>query len=607
MKNNNCKKTSIGGQAVIEGVMMRGKTAYATAVRAESGEILIESKRLKSKNKSFIKKTPILRGVFAFFDSLINGTRVLTRSATVFGEEESSTFDRWLSKKTGKSATDIAVFFGVVIGLITSLFLFFFLPQKIADHFTFISPNTIWYFFLEGVIRILIFIAYILLTSLLKDIRRTFMYHGAEHKTIACYESGEELTIENVKKHSRIHDRCGTTFMFLVMIISILVFSLVNVLLQNVGIKFNGAFNSLYRFIVKLLCLPIVAGVSYEILKLLSKTQSKWVLIFKLPGILLQKITTKEPTGDMIEVAITSFNIVLEMDNDQTIKEKSFNVQGTSKTLLAKVKKGLKASKIEDDSEAEWIVALSTGLKRSEINSDNLITKEQAEKALQITLKRKEGIPLWYIIGNTDFYGYKINVNKNVLIPRPETEELVYNAISLINEESNVLDLCTGSGAIAIAVKLKTNAKVVGVDVSNEALKVAKENAKMNDADITFCLSDMFNNVEGLYDLIISNPPYIKSGDIKNLQNEVKKEPIIALDGGEDGLEFYKIIAKNGYKYLKDGGYILLECGINQSKDIVKLLSDEEKYSDVSIILDINGIDRIVKARKLWQVDLKRF
>lgn len=599
MKNSNCNKTSIGGQAVIEGVMMRGKTAYATAVRAESGDILVESKRLKSKEKSFVKKIPILRGVFAFFDSLIGGTKVLSRSATVFGEDESSNFDKWLSKKTGKNATDIAVFFGVVLGLVISLFLFFFLPQKIADLFYFISPSSIWYYLLEGLIRLLIFITYILLTSLLKDIRRTFMYHGAEHKTIACYESGKELTVENVKKCSRIHDRCGTTFMFLVMIISILVFSLVNVLLGNIGLQVKGGVNSLYRFCVKLLSLPIVAGVSYEILKLLSKTQSKWVYIFKAPGILLQKITTKEPDDKMIEVAITSFNTVLEMDNDISIEEKSFNVQGTSKTLLAKVKKALKSAKIEDESEAEWIVALSTNLKRSEIHNNNLITKEQIEKAIEITLKRKEGVPLWYIIGNTEFYGYKINVNESVLIPRPETEELVQNAISLLDENKSVLDLCTGSGAIAISIKLETNAKVLGVDVSEKALEVAKQNAMLNDADVEFVSSDMFNNVEGLFDMIISNPPYIKSEDIKNLQKEVKKEPILALDGGEDGLKFYKIIAEKAYEYLKDGGYILLECGINQSKDIVKLLKDTSKYTEISVILDINGIDRIIKARKL--------
>ena len=200
MKKKDCK-TSIGGQAVIEGVMMRGKTSQATAVRTEGGEIVLETKRLKPLGK--ISKIPVVRGAVAFFNSLVTGTKCLMRSASVFGEDETSSFDDWLSKKLKVNATDLAIYIGVFLGLVLSLFLFFFLPQTIADLFFDITKNSLLYCLIEGLIRIAIFILYVFSTSFMKDIKRTYMYHGAEHKTIACYEAGEDLTVENVKKHSR--------------------------------------------------------------------------------------------------------------------------------------------------------------------------------------------------------------------------------------------------------------------------------------------------------------------------------------------------------------------------------------------------------------------
>ena len=607
MKDKSKNKTSIGGQAVIEGVMMRGKTAMATAVRDERGTILLETKRITppSKKCGFLK-LPIIRGVVAFFSSMVGGTKCLMRSASVFGEEESSSFDKWLSKKTGINATDIAIYLGVFLGLALSLFLFFFLPQTIADLFTFVKSNSVWYYLFEGLIRITIFILYILLTSFLKDIQRTYMYHGAEHKTISCYENGLDLTVENVKKCSRVHDRCGTTFMFIVMFISILVFAILSGILGSLGIDLGGKFSKLYRFIVKLLALPLVAGVSYEILKLLSKTTSKWVYVFKLPGLLLQRITTKEPTNDMIEVSIKAFKTVLEMDADESIKEVEFNVFGGTKTLLTKVKK-LFAGKGIDDSDAEWIVCHATNYNRSELSLNLPVDREMTEKAFELSIRRLEGTPLWYVIGDTDFYGYKISVNENVLIPRPETEELCSYALSHINNESSVLDLCTGSGAIAIAIKLKSNAKVTAVDISSEALSVAEFNAKLNNADIEFIKSDMFTNLKGGFDFILTNPPYIKTCDLVNLQAEVKKEPMLALDGGKDGLKFYRIIAENSYKFLNDNGMIFAEFGIDQSKDIFDIFMQTNKYKDIEIIKDINGLDRIIKAVKIWQANLKTF
>ena len=589
------KRTSIGGQAVIEGVMMRGKTCEALAVRSENGDILLESKRLKKRGK--IVKIPIIRGVVSFFQSLVGGTKHLMRSASVFGEEETSKFDDWLSKKLKINAMDLASFLGVALGLVLSLFLFFYLPQVIADLFVNLKPNSFLYCLIEGGIRITLFIAYICLTSLLKDIKRTYMYHGAEHKTISCYEKGDVLTVENVKKCSRVHDRCGTTFMFLVMTISILLFAVVNSILSYFGVEFSGVIGKLFRFGVKLLTLPLIAGVSYEILKLLSKSQSKFLIVFKAPGLLLQKITTREPSNDMIEVAITSFNEVLLMDSDPSIPEKSFDVFGTVETLLSKVEKILLKGGVEDKADAEWIVCKVTGVKRSALKSckDN-VTRKQSEQAVNYAKLRAENIPLAYIFGDADFYGYTFKVDKNVLIPRPETEELVENALKEINSSSKVLDMCTGSGAIGITVNLKSNAKVTAVDISEGALSVAKENAKNLGATIDFIQSDKFENVSEKFDFIISNPPYINKIDMENLQVEVKAEPSLALFGGDDGLDFYRHFASVCYNFLTKNGVIFLECGISQAQDIKDLFDGAQKYGDVTIIKDINGIDRIIRV-----------
>ncbi|MBO5851285.1 MAG: peptide chain release factor N(5)-glutamine methyltransferase [Clostridia bacterium] len=600
MKNNQCKKTSIGGQAVIEGVMMRGKTSMATAVRAENGQILVETNRIGAKTqKNKFLNFPIVRGVVAFFNSLVLGTKTLMRSASVFGEEETSKIDKYVEKKTGVNAVDFAVFISVALGLVLSLFLFFFLPQFIADLLPFKSNASLLYFLVEGLIRITIFICYILLTSLLKDVRRTFMYHGAEHKTISCYESGKELTVENVKTCTRVHDRCGTTFTFLVMIVSILVFSIVNVFLQNLGVTFTGFIGKVLRFLLKLLLLPFVSGISYEILKLLAKTQSKFVLIFKAPGLLLQRITTREPDDSMIEVAITAFNKVLEMDENLDIEPVKFNVFGSAQTLHGKVLSILKDAKVEDLADADWIVCRVLDIKRSSVSDKTiLVTETQSKTAIEYALKRAQGIPLAYIFKDADFYGFKINVNENVLIPRPETEELCALIVKENDSKKTVLDMCTGSGAIAIALNKLKGFNVTAVDVSEKALNLAKKSAEENGANVTFIHSNMFENVSDIYDVIVSNPPYIKTEDLKSLQKEVKKEPILALDGGESGLDFYKILCENAHKFLLDNGALYMECGIGQASEIVEIFKKSQNYLDAQVFKDINGVERIIKVVK---------
>jgi len=586
------KKVSIGGQAVIEGVMMRGKTSMATAVRDADGVIRIESQRLKPTEKRCgFFKLPIIRGVVSFIQSLVGGSKTLMRSAEVFGEGEPSKFEKWLAEKLKINVMSVVTTISLILGLALAVLLFMWFPQQCREWMEkiFDTKFGLWAKnFIEGGLKLLIFVCYIFLASLLKDIRRTFMYHGAEHKTISCFEKGLELTVDNARTCTRVHDRCGTTFMVFVMLISILVFAAVESLIGQSVEKY-------YRVLLKLALLPLVAGLSYELLKLLAKTKSFIVFPLKIPGLLLQRITTREPDDEMLEVAITAFKTVMEMDNDPNIPEQKFVIPKFRSEVLKDVKETLKANGITENAEAEWIVSLTLNVKRDELDTKNSVSAKDIDKINEIVKQRITGRPLWYCIGDTEFYGYNIKVDERVLIPRVETELLVYNALPFINSESKVLDLCTGSGAIAISVKKEKDAIVTATDVSAEALSLAKDNAKNNNADIEFIESDMFGALKGRkFDVIISNPPYIKKADIDTLQTEVKDfEPLSALDGGEDGLDFYRIIALEVADYLIDGGVLLLECGIDQAEDVKKLLV---KAKSVQIIKDYENIDRIVKA-----------
>ena len=605
-KKNKEKKenrTYIGGQAVLEGVMMRGKTAYATAVRDPEGNIQVESRRLNtSKGMKRVAKIPLVRGVVNFVSSLVTGSKILMRSAEVYGDEgEPSKFEKWCEDKLHLNIMSAVSFIATLLGVVLAVGLFIALPLWLSN---LIFPDHlelgIGYNLAQGGIRLVIFILYIVAITAMKDIRRVFMYHGAEHKTITCFEKGMELTPENAKTCSRIHDRCGTTFLFLVMAISIVVFSVVNWLLKDtfIGID-NRVLRFLAQFGIKILFLPLVAGISYEVLKLLAKSQSKILLPIKAPGFALQKLTTREPSEDMLEVAIAAFKKVYEMDADPALPETDFTVSKSVKKYAEELKM-IFAEQGIDESDAEWLVSVKTGVPRSELASSDKMLVPSEVRALDVLAgERMGGRPLWYVLGSANFYGYEIKVDPRVLIPRPETEMLAEFAVKAAEDGGCVLDLCTGSGCIAVAVaketqKLGKNVSVFASDISADALAVARENAEANGAEVTFVESDLLSGIKGKFDVIVSNPPYVKRGDLCTLQKEVKDhEPLSALDGGEDGLDFYRRIAKEAPKKLKKGGMLLLECGMGQAQEIVKLL---QKFEYAMIMRDLEGVERYIRA-----------
>ena len=603
-KKKKDSRTYIGGQAVLEGVMMRGKTAYATAVRDPEGNIQVESRRLYlSKGMRIVSKIPLVRGVVSFVSSLVKGSKILMRSAEVYGDEgEPSRFEKWCERKLHINVMAAVSFIATLLGIVLAVGLFIVLPILLADLLvnsgTWLIKYSVGYNLIQGCIRLIIFILYIVAITAMKDIRRVFMYHGAEHKTITCFEKGMELTPENAKKCSRIHDRCGTTFLFLVMAVSIVVFSVVNWVCDEYlnFFRFGNVVNFLIQFGVKILFLPLVAGISYEVLKLLAKTQSKILLPIKAPGFALQKLTTREPSEDMLEVAIAAFKKVYEMDADGNIGETDFTVSKTVKKYTEELK-ALFAENGIDESDAEWLISVKTGIARSELAaSEKILVPSRVQELDKIAGERLTGRPLWYILGDTEFYGYKIKVDERVLIPRPETELLTEQVLRTAEQGNKVLDLCTGSGCIAIALAKKGAEKeliVTASDISADALALAQENAKRNGADIKFIESDLLDGVRGKFNIIVCNPPYIKSGDIPGLQKEVQFEPKGALDGGEDGLDFYRRLAKEAPRHLVKGGTLFMECGVGQAQEIVKLF---KKFDYTMVSRDYNDVERFVRA-----------
>lgn len=299
--------SSVGGQAVMEGVMMKSPTGVALAVRRADGTIATRYDNWTTKaQKGTFWGLPIIRGVVTFIESLTTGMNTLTESAKLAGEdieEEPTKFEKWLSEKLGKSVESIVIGIAVILAVALSVGLFFLLPLGISSLIfgKAASVAGVWKSLTEGLVRLIIFIGYIAFCSSIKDVKRTFMYHGAEHKTIACYEAEEELTPENAAKHSRLHPRCGTNYLFLVMAVSILFFA---------AIGWNASFA--VRLAMRIAFLPVVAGLSYEVLRLAARHDNWLTRIIRAPGMALQRITTKEPTPDMLEVAIAAFNLAMD-------------------------------------------------------------------------------------------------------------------------------------------------------------------------------------------------------------------------------------------------------------------------------------------------------
>ena len=709
--------TSIGGQAIMEGVMMQGPDRIAIAMRMPSGELYLRTRKKERDTK--IMKVPFVRGIVAFARSLVNGMGTLMESAEILEEfapeyaEEPGKFEAWVNKKFGpKAAWNILMTLALVFAIGISIVAFIIFPTWVVNFLGKWVKNAVALNLIEGLLRILMFVVYVAAIRGMEDIKTLFRYHGAEHKTIHCYENGLVLDPENAEKFPTLHPRCGTSFLVFVLIVSLLLFS------------FLGWPNLLWRIVSRILLIPVIAGISYELLRLAGRSNGAVVRILSWPGLMLQKLTTAEPTKEQLEVAILSLKAVTvdpgvpeissfvdkdgnivrsaaeeeeisremdewaaeveanseanvkaaeeseskerkveartvftdpgegateeeineaikfleELDNNEytivmpeetdgrTIARAISDIEAQAakaRTLARRYTNDIKTYEntlrwgeaalgmLENGkNEARIILSYCTGLSRTEMitRSKELMNNEDFLEYERRIYARIEGMPLQYIVGMQEFMGLPFRVNKSVLIPRMDTEVLVEQVLDIIERKGlqrpEVLDLCTGSGAIGISIAAKVPGAVVTMaDVSEDALKTAMGNASLNGVAgrCIFTLGSMFDAVseDKTYDIIVCNPPYIQSDVIEKLAVEVKDhEPRIALDGGKDGLDYYRIIADEASMHLRSGGVLALEIGCDQAADVKRLLNKAKTWEGTRVVRDLAHLDRVVIAER---------
>lgn len=579
------RKCDVGGQAIIEGVMMRGSKGLATAIRTPNGKIEVKVKKTKPITKKYkILNIPIIRGAATLIDSLMIGINTLNYSASFFEDDEKeSKFDIWLKGKLGdKRANDLIITITMMFSLLVAAGLFLGVPTAIASLFKNIGLSPVILNLIESSIRISILILYMYLISKLDDIYRVFQYHGAEHKTIFCYESEEKLTIENVRKFGRLHPRCGTNFLFLTMFVSIVLFTL------------TGWGGFWQRLLLRIILMPVVAGITYELIKWLGRTESKLGKVIAYPGLKLQEITTKEPDDSQLEVAIKALMAAEGIEYKKTIGE-----------LLIDGNKILKEANI-DTYILDTQLLLGKVLQKDKLylitNKEEEIDKFKEKEFYRLINKRKDKMPIKYILKNAEFMGLDFYVEEGVLIPRGDTEILVEEVLKNItaSNQYDICDLCCGSGAIGISIAtLRENTKIDLIDYYDIPEKVTKKNINKHklSSRVEFIKSDLLEEAikrEKKYDILVSNPPYIKEEVIETLMDDVKNyEPHTALSGGNDGLYFYRKIVEDSDKILKENGILAFEIGHDQGEEVSALMT-QKGYKGVRVIKDLAGLDRVV-------------
>lgn len=579
------KKCDVGGQAVIEGVMMRGQMGQATAIRTPNKQIKVDFKKIIPITKKYaFLNIPFIRGIFVLIDSLSTGISTLNYSASFFEDDEKeSKFELWLKERFGDKSNELIIGVTMIFSFIMALGLFVALPTGIASLFNVFKLHPIILNLIEAIIRIVILLLYMYFISRMEDIYRVFQYHGAEHKTIFCYEANEELTVENVKRFNRFHPRCGTNFLFLIMFVSIIIFT------------FTGWGNFFERLVLRVVMIPVVSGITYELIKWLGKSNNILSKAVSYPGLKLQELTTKEPDNDQIEVAIAA------LMSAEGIEKKEKNIG----QLLELGSKKLKENNIDSYIlDSQLLLGNVLGKDKLYIitNRDKNVSLKDEKEYFKLIDKRKNKMPIKYILGETEFMGLDFNVEEGVLIPRADTEILVEELLSIIKQEDNinVCDLCSGSGAIGLSLAVyRKNILVDEIDYYDIPEKVTKKNIiKHGLTDrVKFIRSDLLDypiKEKKQYDIIVSNPPYIKATEINELMDDVKKyEPHTALDGGGDGLVFYRRIIEESKYTLNNNGILAFEIGYDQSED-VRFLMESAGFNDIKLIKDLSGLDRVL-------------
>ena len=558
------KKINIGGVALFDGIMFTSDYRQVT-VQKNNDRIKCSVTNFR-KDKRIINKIPIIRGILGISSQIGNSSEEFIESS---------------GEKVGKNST-----FKTILSYIFLIVICISLPIIISIPF---GEN------IRQLIQILVvlleFTFYISLVKLISEFNVLFMYHGAEHKAVNAYENLniEDINIENIKKQSRFHKRCGGNFIVYFILLTIL----------SVFVPIN---NLLLKSLVMIGLSILNIGIAFEIVTLFSKFRKPFDIL-NYPATLIQLVTTKEPTDEMLKIAmygvlgsgrekngITPQEFVKRYV-EQNLKGKEYDTQDIYSILEYVTNIDRNRLILQKDN---YLISLS-----QEIEADRLLNKYYDEK-----------YPLQYLTHKQYFYNEIYYVDENVLIPRADSEILVEKAIEYINNEDmkNVIDLCTGSGALGISISKNTNIeKMTLIDISLGAIKVAKRNIQKNGVSdkVTVQISDLLNekiseirdDSEKRVDMIVSNPPYIKTSVINTLQEEVQKEPHLALDGGKNGLDFYLRIIKEAKEVLRPNGILIFEIGYDQLSDLKDIIKENEEYNLLESVKDYGGNDRVVVCR----------
>jgi release factor-specific protein-(glutamine-N5) methyltransferase len=587
-KKDNKLKTGIyikiGGLALFNGLMLKSKKRECV-LEQNSNEILIVSKKnfddTSLKYKILINNIPILRGFINIFFTIKNSIPYIISSVQNIAEKITHEDEENLE------VNKLEIYFGYAIAISLIFTFFYIIPNFISSYFGLEYRNI-----LQAGIEFIMFLCYLLIIAKTKILNVLFEYHGAEHKVVNAYETygSKNLTLENVKKSSRFHVRCGGNFvMYFVLLVLITTFLIPSV-------------NLITKTLIQVAMTFLNIGIAYEIVMIFAKLPNRLKYI-AYPAMSIQNITTREPSDDKIKLAIYTMNLCIGDKSQISLKEYikryvSENINNNEEILNRyDIKDVLRI--------VSHVTTISVDKLFLEMDNTYILVEDEIKIYNMLNKMYFYNIPLQYLTNKQVFFNEEYFVNESVLIPRSDSEILVQKAIEYIEkyELKTMIDMCTGSGCIGISVSINSSIeKSLLVDISDSALVVTRKNILGNKSEdkCSVINSNLFEKImekEEKYDIIISNPPYIPTLDIQKLESHVKKEPIIALDGGKSGLDIYIRIFNEAKLVLKDNGFLIFEIGFDQLESIKKLLSEYREYEFIESVKDLGGNDRVVVCR----------
>lgn len=575
--NNKIKKLKIGGMATFNGVLLKSSTKQVVTSQVNDN---IFTDITETKSNRIISSIPIIRGIAGLYTSIISGIPYIVESAE-------NIVNDIVKDKTEKITVGK---FELLASFIVSFIIFSLIWVSVPMLASLILPNTDLRYIIQIIIKLIMFGIYITTIKKISYLNGLFEYHGAEHISVNYYEDNVkevndmksilDINLDKVASYSRFHRRCGSNYIMHLLYLSLLI----TAILPSTDI--------LNKILIEIFTFPILMGLAYETLNLSTLLPKKLNFVL-LPFMYVQNITTKKPSKEKLLIGVAS---LLE------ITTKHISVEGFMKQYINKY---LKKRELNQN-DILRIISFALNIDKNKLFTDaNNIHISIAQQIKIRNLLDRYYInyePLQYIIGIQAFYNEEYIVNKNVLIPRADSEILVETAIKYIdnNNLKTGIDMCSGSGAIGISISKNSNIdKMLLVDISENALNVANINVvKNNISSKCSCIkSDLFESLiqdNNKYDIIVTNPPYIKSEELISLSNYVQKEPMLALNGGKSGLDIYERIFKEAIEVLVDNGYIILEIGYDQKQDIIELINNYPNYQYIECIQDLGLKDRVI-------------